>query len=90
MAAADTASSGAKHLPLGLSSGLGRSVVLEVDIVEQNVDESAPYSAGNGMASSTRLREWGLGEVGIGIFQMPWSKRSCLEKLKFIILFYTV
>ena len=46
--------------------------------VDQNVDESAPELAGTGKASLTRLQKWGCGDVGLDIFHMPRSSRSCL------------
>ena len=66
----EPASAGSKFVPLGLSLGSGRSVVLGADSVEQNVDESALDLAGTGTAVSRLFQDWGSGEVGIGILQM--------------------
>ena len=53
--------------------------------MDHNIDESAPDLAGTGMAALTRLQEWGLGEVGLVIFHMPQSTRSCLGRLQCLV-----
>ena len=78
MADAEPASDGATFVTLGLLLGSGRSVVPGADSVDQNVDESAPELAGTGTAEFTWLQEWGCEDVGLDIFHMPCSTRSCL------------
>ena len=49
--------------------------------MDHNIDESAPYLVGNGKSALAQLQEWRSGELGLGIYYMPWSTRSCLWRL---------
>ena len=55
-----------------------------MDSVDQNVDESTPELSGTGKAAFARLQEWGCGDLGLDIFHMPCSTRSCMEWWRYL------
>ena len=49
-----------------------------VDMMENNVFESALELAGTGTAASAQLEEWGQGGLYLSFYQIPKSVLACL------------